>query len=205
MAQSCKRKTKASVSISSDSDICSLEGKKACNSPRSEPNIGVVFGEDDQVLEALNMTEKIATQLERIFEMLAGVESRLQNLEGIFERFSALKKIGEKTRKLEGEVNDLSKSMEFANAEIEDLKKNDKENEVKIKELEDKILYQEVYNRRENLRFFGFPESADGAENTHEVQRKFLSDELEMENAADIEFQRAHRIGKKKTGAKLDW
>ena len=25
------------------------------------------------------MTEKIATQLERIFEMLAGVESRLQN------------------------------------------------------------------------------------------------------------------------------
>ena len=57
-----------------------------------------------------------------------------------------------------------------------------------------------MYNRRENLRFFGFPESADGAENTHEVVRKFLSDELEMENAADIEFQRAHRIGKKKTG-----
>ena len=49
--------------------------KKACNSPRSEPNIGVVFSEDDQVLEALNMTEKIATQLERIFEMLAGVEA----------------------------------------------------------------------------------------------------------------------------------
>ena len=45
---------------------------------------------------------------------------------------------------------------EFADAEIEDLKKSDKENEVKIKELEDKILYQEVYNRRENLRFFGF-------------------------------------------------
>ena len=64
---------------------------------------------------------------------------------------------------------------EFANAEIEDLKKSDKENEVKIKELEDKILYQEVYNRRENLRFFGFPESADGAENTHEVVRNSLA------------------------------
>jgi len=63
-------------------------------------------------------------------------------------------------------VNDLSNSMEFANAEIDDIKKNDKENEVKIEELEDKILYQEVYNRRDNLRFFGFPESADGAENT---------------------------------------
>ena len=101
-------------------------------------------------------------------------------------------------------INDLSNSMEFANAEIEDIKKNDKENEVKIKEFEDKIFYAEVYNRRENLRFFGFPESADGAEDTHEVVRKLLSDELEMENAADIEFQRAHRIGKKKTGAKLD-
>ena len=75
---------------------------------------------------------------------------RLQNLEGIFERFSALEKsvnnletelnkMGERTRKLEGEVNDLSKPTEFA--EIEDLKKNEKENlnEVKIKELEDKI------------------------------------------------------------------
>ena len=41
---------------------------------------------------------------------------------------------------------------------------------------------------------------ADGAENTHEVVRKFLSDELEMENAANIEFLQAHRIGKKETG-----
>ena len=57
-----------------------------------------------------------------------------------------------------------------------------------------------MYNRRENPRFFGFPESADGAENTHEVVRKFLSDELETENAANIEFHRAHRIGKKMTG-----
>ena len=58
MAQSGKRKTKASVSISSDSDICSPEGKKACNSERLEPNSSVVFSEDDQVLVALNMTEK---------------------------------------------------------------------------------------------------------------------------------------------------
>ena len=61
MAQSCKRKAKASVSISSEIIIFALQKeKKACNSPRLEPNISVVFNEDDQVLEALNMTEKIA-------------------------------------------------------------------------------------------------------------------------------------------------
>ena len=34
----------------------------------------------------------------------------------------------------------------------------------------------------------------------NEIERKFLSDELEMRNAADIEFLRAHRIGEKKKG-----
>ena len=38
--------------------------------------------------------------------------------------------------------------MDFENAELEGLKKKDKKNEDKIKELEDKLLYQEVYNRR---------------------------------------------------------
>ena len=90
--------------------------------------------------------------------------------------------------------------MEFENAEIEGLKKKDKENEEKIIELEDKLLYQEVYNRRENLRFFGIPESTTGAENTFEVMRRFLKEELELESAENIEFQRAHRIGKKKIG-----
>ena len=91
MAQSCKRKVKASVNITSDGKICSPEGKKVRNSPCLEPNISIVFSDNDQVLESLNMKEKIATQLEPIFEMLAGVESRLQNLEGkLFDRFFAL-------------------------------------------------------------------------------------------------------------------
>ena len=42
MAQSSKRKTKASGSFSSDSHICSPEGIKPCNSPRK------VLDEDDQ-------------------------------------------------------------------------------------------------------------------------------------------------------------
>jgi len=47
------------------------------------------------------------------------------------------------------------------------------------------------------LHFFGIPEST---EDTPEVMRNFLKEELDLENAENIEFQRAHRIGKKKTG-----
>ena len=108
--------------------------------------------------------------------------------------------LSEKSRKVEEKTNDIEKAMEFESTEIEELKKKDKENEDKIKELEDKLLYQEVYNRRENLRFFGIPESTTGVENTFEVMRNFLKEELELENTENIEFQRAHRIGKKKTG-----
>ena len=147
------------------------------------------------------MTERIASQLEMICQTLASVANRLQRLEGIFERFSVLERsinslqtglstLSEKSRIIEKKTNYIEKAMEFENAEIEELKKKDK--------LEDKLLYQEVYNRSENLRFFGIPESTTGAENTFEVMRKFLKEELDLENAENIEFQRAHRIGKKK-------
>ena len=62
-------------------------------------------------------------------------------------------------------------------------------------------MYQEVYNRLENLRFFGIPEPIGGTEDVHQVVHKFLKEELELEITEDIEFQRAHhRIGKKEKG-----
>ena len=209
MAQCYKRK----VRLSFDSDITSPERKKICESPRSDPNIITVSeeGEDNQVLEALNMTERIASQLEMICQTLASVGNRLQRLEVIFERFSdlersvnnlhiELKTLSERSRIIEEKTNEFEKAMDFENAELEGLKKKDKKNEDKIKELEDKLLYQEVYNRRENLRFFGVPESTTGVQNTFSVMHNFLKEELNMENAENIEFQRAHRIGKKKPG-----
>lgn len=167
MAQCYKRKTRVSGN-GSDNDICSPEGKKFCDSPCSDPNINAVIGEgeDDQVLEALNMTERIASQLEMICQTLASVANRLQRLEGIFQCFSVLERsanslqtelntLSDKSRMIEEKTKEIDKAMELENAEIEGLKQKDKENEDKIKELEDKLLYQEVYNRRENLRFFG--------------------------------------------------
>ena len=76
MAQSSKRKTKASSSFSLDSDIC---------------NTRKVLDEDDQEKQP-NMSDKITAQLETICQTLTSVESRLKNLEKIFERVSGLDK-----------------------------------------------------------------------------------------------------------------
>ena len=85
MAQSSKRKTKVSGSFSSDSDICSPEGKKPCNSPRKVPD-------EDDVEKQSNMSDKITAQLDTICQTLTSVESGLQKLENIFERISGLEK-----------------------------------------------------------------------------------------------------------------
>ena len=103
---------------------------------------------------------------------LASVGNRLQRLEGIFERCSVLERsinslqtgqstLIEKSRIIQEKTIYFEMAKEFENAEFEGQKQGDKNkvNEDKIKELEDKLLYQVVYNRRENLRCFGIPES----------------------------------------------
>ena len=52
-----------------------------------------------------------------------------------------------------------------------------------------------VYQRRENLRFYGIEEDPGGAEDTQHVLVEFMKSELGIDDASDIEFQRVHRIG----------
>ena len=68
----------------------------------------------------------------------------------------------------------------------------------KYKDLQDKLLYAEVYQRRENLRFYGIEEKSGGKEDTHPVLQEFFVRELEIqpEDVQKIEFQRVHRVGK---------
>ena len=47
----------------------------------------------------------------------------------------------------------------------------------------------------------GFPEATSNEEVANETVYQFLERELELEGVRDIEFQRVHRIGKKKAGA----
>ena len=93
----------------------------------------------------------------------------------------------------------MDTSLTFLNSEIEQLKSRVNENEAAMKSLNSRILYQDVYSRRENLRFFNIPESTNTTEeNVEELIYRFMERELKVENSRDIEFQRVHRIGAKK-------
>ena len=153
------------------------------------------------------MSDKITAQLETICQTLTSVcykiqkTQRVSGLEKSISNFGTeLSKLNNETKEIEKTATDVETAMAFANTEIEALKKKEMASENKIKELEDKLLYQEVYNTRENLRFFGIPEPTSGTEDVRQVVHKFLKEELELEITEYIEFQRAHRIGKKKAG-----
>ena len=207
-----KRKTRVSGSTSSASDICSPEGKRICDTSFSDSVTNYTFVEaNEQVLQTTVMGEKIASQLQEILNRLMSVETRLQKIEGLCEKISNLEKAVSKTQTelnslhkktivTDKKVREVEKGMEFANAEIEKRKKKEEEIAAEMKELKDGILYQEAYSRRENLRFFGIPEDENGDENTRELLYKFFSDELNIENSDSIDFQRVHRLGRKKPG-----
>ena len=69
---------------------------------------------------------------------------------------------------------------------------------VRIKELEDQQLYLEAYSRRENLKFENIPEDDASREDTALVLHSFQEKDLGYIDAASIEIQGVHRIGKRK-------
>ena len=101
----------------------------------------------------------------------------------------------------ETKLKEMDTGLQFSNAEVEDLKTQSRNNQQSIVSLKERLLYQEVYNRRENLRFFGLPESTESTiEDSREVLYRFLERNLDIEGARNIEFQGVHRLGRKKEG-----
>ena len=156
----------------------------------------------------LNMSEVIAQQLKQVLERLTSMEGKL---DGVFEKVQSLesalsgvksdvKELQTTTGKLKKATDVMDDGLSNLNTEVQELRKEIDENRKKIKAVNDRCLYHEVYNRRENLRFLGIPEKNGAVENTTQVLYQFLERELELEGARDIEFQRVHRIGKKTAG-----
>ena len=89
--------------------------------------------------------------------------------------------------KTEKEIKELEDGLDFANTERESFKEKFDKLKGEINQLRDEKLCMEVYQRRENLPFFGIKEEADTEEDAREVLVGFLKLELGMENADQID------------------
>ena len=116
--------------------------------------------------------------------MLANVVGLEKTMTNIQPEVSSLK-----LRADSAETNwkEMGTGLQCANAEVEDLKTQSRNNQQSIVSLKEHLLYQEVYNRRENLRFFGLPESTESTiEDSSEVLYRFLERDLDIEGARSI-------------------
>ena len=193
---------------SSGSETVSPDGKRICEVSKKEINSSA-DGNGKKFTSASTMTEIITQQLQQVLERLTSVEGKL---DGVLEKVQRLEtalsgvksditELQSKTTQMKKVSDDMEAGLNNLNTEVEELRKKIGEREKEIKLINDRCLYQEVYNRRENLRFLGFPEATSNEEVASETVYQFLERELELEGVRDIEFQRVHRIGKKKAGA----
>ncbi|KAK3893299.1 hypothetical protein Pcinc_002855 [Petrolisthes cinctipes] len=109
-----------------------------------------------------------------------------------------VKQMNDQIKKLEGKVSDLTVSLEFTQREVDELKSEIKEqtksSHEKMKQLEERINYQEDYSRKKNVRISGV-EERDGSETWEQsvkTMTSLLQDKLQLEG---LELERAHRVG----------
>ena len=155
--------------------------------------------ENIEKLEKLDIIEEAVNDLRKSFDKLEGriqtledaYKTTKQDVEGLKESLNANNEDKQKTSER------LGKFEEKTNSGLAALEKENNKLSALVKEIENKNLYLEAYSRRENVKFENIPEE-DPKEDTEMVLRSFLERELGFSDAANIEIQRVHRLGKKK-------
>ena len=119
----------------------------------------------------------------------------------------------EKLDGIEADMKEIKHSLEYAHAEIADLKRenettraNQEQARTKLEKLEkdnatlrDKIVDIQARSMRDNLLFFNIPEQ--DKEVTTEIIHNLLETKFQIKDAKEvIEIDRSHRIGKKREG-----
>ena len=131
----------------------------------------------DSKLEEINTT---VSSLECKFNILEGRVEKLENDQSTTR--TAVQELQDGLQEFNTQVNEATAAREKASEFCEN----------RYKELENKLLYAEVYQRRENLRFYGISEEEEGGD-----CRMVLNSFLEQQCGVQTEgFQRVHRIGK---------
>ena len=209
--------------LSSDSSLdTSPEPKKLkeCDSSNSSEGEREEEG-DDIILSALNMAEGLQKPLQDILkklEKLDAIEEAVNNLGKSLGRLEGrIHTLEDAHANTKRDVEDLKESLnsnetdkKTSTAEriqkLEDntksglaaLQKENDELRASFKLIEDKNLYLEAYSRRENIKFENIPEEETNNEDTEMALRNFLETELAFGDAANVEIQRVHRLGKKR-------
>ena len=173
-------------------------------------NVELASSSGDKAPEHVEMTHDLGAKVDLILSSLDAVNLKLESINAV------VVSLEQKLNKVQGRVEMLEQDQAKSKDAIKDmhdglLAMNTMFEESKTasdrvknycddrcKDLQDKLLYAEVYQRRENLRFFGIGEKSGGKEDTHSVLQEFFVRVLEMqpEEVLKIEFQRVHRVGK---------
>ena len=202
-----KRKTRESISDTSDNELRSPEEKRARDKPL---NVELASSSGDKVPEHVEMTHDLGAKVDFILSSLDAVNSKLESINAVVVSLEQkLNMVQGRVEMLERDqakskdaIKDMHDGLQALNTIVEasktggDTVKNYCDD--KYKDLQDKLLYAEVYQRRENLRFYGIEENPDGNEDTHSVLQEFFARVLEIqpEEVLKMEFQRVHRVGK---------
>lgn len=128
-----------------------------------------------------------------------------------------LKQVYDEMRSMKSTVDELRRSLEFSQGEVDDLKKEVKRLEKEktadktiiqelekqsqtadetLETLEDRCDYLEDYSRRNNVHITGMEESPENEtwEQTAEKVQKLLADKMQLQN---LQLERAHRVGQR--------
>ena len=158
------------------------------------------------ILAKLQKLDNIKISIKNIKSSLAAFELRTKRLED-FEvtATEGLEKLQKRCSDAEKRCKDKLEAFEGKLAKHKSMiaKLESKEQEInsKMEELKTKDLYLEAYSRRENIKFINIrePDSVTTTqEDTKEILRNSLEDELRYRDASTVEIQRVHRLGKKK-------
>ena len=131
--------------------------KRKTTSPEKE--------KEKSLCEALDMSQTVSSHLQLILSKLENLETKFESVvttvniltstvEGLKKMVdkvqSTMAAVESKTTELRKDVDQMDNSLSFLNKEVQELRSKENNYKLEIKSLESKILYQDVYNRREN-------------------------------------------------------
>ena len=139
--------------------------------------------------------EEWLSVLQRVKDLEAKQLTDTKRIENLSTELTASQ---EENGVLKRELMALQDSLEFSQKEQDEVKGRVEHVEVDAVSNKNRIIKQELYNRRWNLLFFGVKE--ESGENCKEKVVKIIADKLNIRDASGIRFCGVHRIGRRRMG-----